>query len=92
MAWRRTTLSLVVVSLVIVRSSLSSATAVPVMLSAVVLIVAVWLAVSALRRGRWSATHANEPEFRLLGDGRLPALLTVLAVMMCALVAAVAWS
>lgn len=90
LAWRRSTLSFFVVALLVSRVAVEASASVLVILSLVIAAFSVWLALRSLRGGRWSGPSTVEPEFELLlRDGRLPALVAVVASLLCLLVAAI---
>ncbi|WP_222706355.1 DUF202 domain-containing protein [Aeromicrobium terrae] len=80
LAWRRTTLSYVVVELFVAKVALDDGASGAVVLSAGCVVFALWLVLTYLRRGPWTAASVAEPRFALLlRDGRLPALVSVVA-------------
>lgn len=90
LAWRRSTMSFFVVGLLITRVALEESAPVIVVMSLAAAIFSMWLALMSLRGGRWSAASVTEPEFELLlRDGRLPALVVVVASLLCVVVVAI---
>lgn len=80
LAYRRTGLALLAGVLVVGRLTFSTfgiAVALPVAMAAVL---AAWVVVASMRRGRLSEVSAQDPRFdSVLGDGRAPATVAVLA-------------
>ncbi|KQZ74871.1 MULTISPECIES: DUF202 domain-containing protein [unclassified Nocardioides] len=89
LAWRRSGLSLFVAALVISRIALVESAPVLFVGGAAGAVLALWVAASALRRGRWSVRSKAEPEFvLLLRDGMLPLAVSVVAGGLCLVVLA----
>lgn len=85
LAWRRTTLTFAVVGLAVVRSAYLESAHLAVFLGAVAVAAAAWLAVSTLRRGRWTRPSTSQPAaLHVLRDGTLPACTAVVAAASCA--------
>lgn len=82
LAWRRTTLALAVATLIIGRLTFTTV-GLPVILPVVVATAgALWVLVTLSRRR--GAEHPLEPSFStLLRDGRLPAVVAGITVMLC---------
>ena len=90
LAWRRSTLSFFVVALLVSQVSVEASASVLVVMSLVIAAFSAWLTLRSLRGGRWSGPSIAEPEFELLlRDGRLPALVVVVASLLCLVVAAI---
>jgi len=84
LAWRRSMLAFAVVGIAVVRSAYVESDSVVVGVGLIGLVIAVWLCLSTLRRGRWTWSSPREPEFlEVLRDGTLPFLVTVTAVTLC---------
>lgn len=85
LAWSRTGLALVGASLLVGRLSLGTLGPGVVVPVALALLLTGWVLVNALRRGRWSRAVTNEGlPASVLHDGRLPAVVTVVLVLLCA--------
>lgn len=90
LAWRRSTLSFFVVALLVSRVAVEASASAIVVLTLVAAAFSAWLTLMSLRGGRWSGPSIVEPEFELLlRDGRLPALVAVVASLLCLVVAAI---
>lgn len=84
LAWRRTTLSLLVAAFIISRLAIEDSAAVVVVVSVAVTVVALWMTVASMRRRRWNAPSRGEPEFEyVLRDGVLPLLVATVAGSLC---------
>lgn len=84
LAWRRTSLSLVVAALIISRLASEDSARLSTVLAVAVSVVALWVVVVLLRGSRWNASSQTEPEFVfLLRDGRLPAAISIVATTLC---------
>lgn len=83
LAWRRSMLAFAVVGVAVVRSAYVESVPVVVGVGLIGLVIAVWLCLSTLRRGRWTWSSPREPSFlEVLRDGTLPFLVTVTAVVL----------
>lgn len=82
LAWRRTSLALVIATLVIARLTFLSLGASTVVPSLLVGAGALWVGILALRRR--GVPHDDEPHFTsMLPDGRLPLLVAAIAAALC---------
>lgn len=86
LAWRRSSLSLLVLGLIICRIALVDSVPAVIVISSASALTALWLGAITLRRGRWSAPSTGNPEFEVLRDGTLPALLALVAAALCLVV------
>ena len=84
LAWRRTSLSLVVAALIIGRLALEDSAHVIAVVGLAGFVVALWAVLLSLRGSAASAPSENEPEFVFLPrDGLLPAAIAVGAGGLC---------
>lgn len=84
LAWRRSSLSLFVAALVICRLAMEDSAPLIVVVSIAAAVVALGVALTSLRGGRWSAQSTTEPRFeRLLRDGVVPAVLAGIVGSLC---------
>lgn len=85
LAWRRTGLALVVGVLTVGRLSMEALGAIVVLPAVLALTAALWVVAASLRRGRFAATSGVEAGFRdVLRDGRLPAAMALVVLVLCA--------
>ena len=84
LAWRRTSLSVLVAALLISRLALEESTRGIVVVGLAVVVVAFWAVLVTFRGGRASVASTQEPEFVfLLRDGVLPAAIAVGIGVLC---------
>ena len=81
LAWRRSALAFVGVGLLVLRGSVVHGSAVSVTVAVLGLVLATSVFGSTVRRGRWMMRSRSAPHIRVLRDGRLPALVTVIALL-----------
>lgn len=80
LAWRRTGLALVVGALTVGRLTMDTLGSGVVLPAAVALLLATWVVGVTLRSRRYAVAHPEEPHFdRLLRDGRVPAVVALVA-------------
>lgn len=80
LAWRRTGLALVAGALGIGRLTMETLGTSVLVPAAVAVALAAWVVLVSLRTSRYAATHPDEPGFtRVLADGRVPLVVTVVA-------------
>lgn len=80
LAWRRTGLALVVGALTVGRLTMETLGAQVLVPALVAAALSSWVVVTTLRGGRMARTHPEESQFdRLLHDGRLPAVVALVA-------------
>jgi uncharacterized membrane protein YidH (DUF202 family) len=89
LSWRRTSLALGVLSLLIARVALEDADAAPAALSVAAVGGALWLVVATLRH-RWTITSPTDPDLAVLRDGRLPLAVVAIVMILCVAVALLA--
>ncbi|RIK13558.1 MAG: DUF202 domain-containing protein [Acidobacteria bacterium] len=78
LAWRRTGLALAVGALLLTRLTLDTLGTAVVVPAAIGLVLAGWVISVTLRGRRYAAAHPDEPSFdRILWDGRVPAVVTL---------------
>lgn len=81
LAWRRTGLALVAGALGIGRLTMDTLGTGVLLPAGVAAGLALWVVGVTLRSGRYAAAHPGEPHFdRVLADGRVPAVVTVVVV------------
>jgi uncharacterized membrane protein YidH (DUF202 family) len=89
LAWRRTTLSLVVVGIVTTRFALESAGPALAVAGAVAVALGLWVLLITSRAALWAAARRGESDFSVLRDGRLPAMVTAVAVALAVVIVAI---
>jgi uncharacterized membrane protein YidH (DUF202 family) len=89
LAWRRTTLSLVVVGVVTMRTAVVDARPVSTVGTALVITLGMWVTLSTIRPRRWARLRRTHVEMSVLRDGRLPAAVTVVAIALSIVVIAI---
>lgn len=90
LSWRRTGLALLVGSLVLGRLTLERSGPVAVVVIGIAAVVVLWAMVDAFRHGRMALVSPVDARFSsLLRDGRLPAAMTVTAVILASVELAV---
>lgn len=89
LAWRRSSLALSVLALLVARVAFSDESPGVVALSVVAGAAALWLVVGGLR-SRWSMPSQAEPDYLVLRDAVLPLLISVAAMVLCVAVVLVA--
>lgn len=92
LAWRRTTAACVVLTLVVVRVSWIGGPAVLGLPALVLLATAAWMVVSVLRRRRWTTTALGDVSYEIVGDGRVPASVALVAGVVAVVVVLLAWA
>jgi len=84
LAWRRSMLAFAVVGLAVVRVAYVESAHVVVVVAVLGVGIAMWLSLTTMRRGRWTAPSPRDPAFRqVLRDGSLPLLVTLTATLLC---------
>lgn len=85
LAWRRTGLALAVGALLLSRLTLDTLGTAVIVPAAVAFVLAAWVVSVTLRGRRYAAAHPDEPSFdRILRDGRVPAVVALVAVALAA--------
>lgn len=86
LAWRRTTLSLAVLALVTTRVAAQSGGVAPAVVGAVAVVLGAWVVLVTTRRSLWTTLRHDVSGLSVLRDGRLPAAVTTVAVVMAVVV------
>lgn len=89
LAWRRSSLALSVLALLVARVAFTDESPAVVALSVVAGSAALWLVVGGLR-SRWTIPSPAEPDYLVLRDATLPLVISVAAMVLCVAVALVA--
>lgn len=92
LAWRRTTAACVVLALVVVRVSWLEGPAALGLTALVLLTTVAWMVVSVLRRRRWTTKVSGNVSYEVVGDGRVPASVALVAGAVAGVVVLLAWT